>query len=74
MIKTLTKHGNSYALIIDKPIMELLHFRVDSKLELMIVEDALVIKRAEMTRQERIAKAAKEINEQYGDAFRRLAE
>ena len=24
MIKTLTKHGNSYALVIDKPILELL--------------------------------------------------
>ena len=74
MIKTLTKHGNSYALIIDKPIMELLHFRFDSKLQLMIVEDTLVIKKAESSRQERIDTAVKKINDKYGDAFKRLAE
>ena len=27
MIKTLTKHGNSYALVIEKPILELLRNR-----------------------------------------------
>ena len=74
MIKTLTKHGNSYALIIDKPIMELLHFRSDSKLQLMIVEDTLVIKKAESSRQERIDTAVKKINDKFGDAFKRLAE
>ena len=26
MIKTLTRHGNSYALIIDRPILDLLNF------------------------------------------------
>lgn len=74
MIKTLTKHGNSYALIIDKPILKLLHFKFDSELVLSIVDDSLVIRRAEVVKRERFNKSLEEINEQYGDAFRKLAE
>ena len=34
MTKTLTKHGNSYALVIDRAIMELLKITPDTELEL----------------------------------------
>lgn len=34
MIKTLVKHGNSYALVIDKPILELLNITPDIPLEI----------------------------------------
>ncbi len=34
MIKTLTKHGNSYALVIDKPLMEILRITPDTPLEM----------------------------------------
>ena len=74
MIKTLTKHGNSYALIIDKPIMELLHFRFDSKLQLMIVEDALVIKKADVDRHEKIERALEKIDSEYGEVLKKLSE
>ncbi len=33
MIKKLTRHGNSMALVIDKPILELLHIERDTPLE-----------------------------------------
>lgn len=33
MVKTLVKHGNSYALVIDKPILELLNIKPDTPLE-----------------------------------------
>ena len=33
MIKTLTKHGNSYALVIEKPILELLRVTPDTPFE-----------------------------------------
>jgi len=74
MIKTLTKHGNSYALIIDKPILKLLHFKFDSELVLTIVDDSLVIRRAELSRQEKIDNALEKINEKYGDVLKKLAE
>ncbi len=34
MIKKLVKHGNSYALIIDKPILDLLKITPDTPLEI----------------------------------------
>lgn len=47
MIKKLTKHGNSYALIIERPIMDLLH--ISEKSELYVTTDGrnLVISPAE---------------------------
>jgi|TARA_B100000315_G_scaffold259498_1_gene315783 antitoxin component of MazEF toxin-antitoxin module len=74
MIKKLTKHGNSYALIIDKPILKLLHFKFDSELVLTIVDDSLVIRKAEKSRQERINDALEKIDEQYGDVLKKLSE
>ena len=37
MVKNLTKHGNSYALIIEKPIMELLNIEPETPLEITTV-------------------------------------
>jgi antitoxin MazE len=34
MVKTLVRHGNSYALVIDKPILELLNIRPDTPLDI----------------------------------------
>ena len=43
MIKTLTKHGNSYALIIDRAILQLLKIRPDSPLEISTDGHALIV-------------------------------
>ena len=46
MIKSLTRHGNSYALIIDRAILELLHLRPETPLELSTDGTALIIRPA----------------------------
>jgi antitoxin component of MazEF toxin-antitoxin module len=43
MQKTLTKHGNSYALVIDKPIMDLLHVTPETPFEIMSDGQCLVL-------------------------------
>jgi len=43
MIKTLTKHGNSYALVIDKPILDLLKIRPDTPLAIVTDGKSLVV-------------------------------
>jgi len=43
MIKTLTKHGNSYALVIDKPILDLLKIRPDTPLTISTDGKALLV-------------------------------
>ncbi len=73
MVKKLTKHGNSYALIIDKPIMELLNITPESPLEISTDGKSLII-RPVAARQEKFDKALDETCKQYHDAFKKLAE
>ena len=42
MNKTLIKHGNSLALVIDKPILEMLQITADTPLELSTNGDAIL--------------------------------
>mgnify|MGYP001550646944 CR=1 FL=1 len=54
MLKRLTKHGNSLALVIEKPVLELLNIDANTKLEVatdgtrLIIEPARKDKRSEM--------------------------
>lgn len=77
MSKRLTKHGNSLALIIDKPILKMLDISENTQLELSISDNALVIrpvsKKKAHSKQE-IRKIAQEIVEEYADVFKKLAE
>ena len=43
MIKTLTKHGNSYALVIEKPILELLRASPETPFEILTDGQCLVL-------------------------------
>jgi antitoxin MazE len=75
MVKTLTKHGNSWALVIDKAIMELLHIKPESPLEVTTDGKALVI--APVTDDKRGTKfesVLQKTNRKYAKALKRLAE
>ena len=75
MIKKLIKHGNSYALIIDKPIMELLHLTPETPLELTTHEGTLIVTPLPPdSRQAKLTKVMDEVNKQFGPAFKKLAE
>ncbi|GIK54162.1 MAG: hypothetical protein KF864_13655 [Phycisphaeraceae bacterium] len=75
MVKTLTKHGNSYALVIDKPILELLKFEPGEPLEVSTDGKVLTISRASDARREgRLAKSLAKVNTKHGKALKRLAE
>lgn len=75
MVKTLTKHGNSYALVIDKPILELLKFEPDSPLEIRTDGKVLVVSRVkDAGRESRLAKSLAKVNAKHGKALKRLAE
>ena len=75
MVKTLTKHGNSYALVIDKPILEMLQITPETPLELITNGDTLVIRPVrDKKRQRRLEKTLEELNRKYGRALKKLAE
>ena len=75
MIKTLTRHGNSAALIIDKALMEVLHIDMDTPLEIVTDGQNLVISPMnDRTRHEVVTKALDKVNARHGRTLRRLAE
>lgn len=75
MQKKLVKHGNSLALVIDKPILELLKIEEDTPLEITTNGDALVVLPARSKeRQKRFREAMERTSQKYADAFKRLAQ
>ena len=72
MVKTLTKHGNSLALVIDKPILELLKIDADTPLELRTNGRELIVTPAAVP-DDALDNALREVNAEYGDVLRNLA-
>ena len=75
MTKTLIKHGNSLALVIDKPILEMLRISADTPLELTTNGDSLLISPVKNPEREKKLKASLDkINSKFGTDLKRLAE
>lgn len=75
MTKTLTKHGNSYALVIDKPILELLHATPTTPFEIMTDGSCLVVTPVrEQTEEDKFQRALDKVHKRFGRALKKLAE
>ena len=75
MIKALTKHGNSYALIIDKPILELLRATPETQFEIMSDGQCLVLTPLRPAKDERKFQQSLEmVHKRFGRAMKKLAE
>ena len=75
MVKTLQKHGNSHALVIDRALMEATGIEADSPLEVTVSGNSLIVTpvHAGLGR-ERIARELEELRPRYGEMLKRLAE
>ncbi|GAB4547746.1 MAG: AbrB family transcriptional regulator [Phycisphaerales bacterium] len=75
LTKTLIKHGNSLALVIDKPILEMLRIQADTPLEISTNGDALLVSPVrDEARQAELRQTLKKLNAKFSDDLRRLAE
>lgn len=75
MIKTLTVHGNSAALVIDKPILELLGISMETPLKIATDGKSLVISPLpDAKREEKFRRLLDEINGKHGSTLKKLAE
>ena len=75
MIKKLTKHGNSWALVIDKPVLELL--KIDPELPLEVTTDGqtlIISPAASRKRKSKFQAALEKTNRTFGRALKRLAD
>ncbi len=75
MIKRLTKHGNSLALVIDRGVLELLEIDADTPLSLTTDGKCLVISPVrDPERQKHFRAALAEGNRKFGRMLKRLAD
>ena len=75
MLKKLTKHGNSLALVIDRPILDLLKIDTDTPLDISTDGKRLIVVPAQQSERRKRFDAAQEwAHKRYGKAFRKLAQ
>ena len=73
MIKRLTKHGNSLALIIDRPILELLKIDPETPLDVSTDGKRLIVAPARPSARKSFEAAQELAAKRYGKAFQKLA-
>jgi len=76
MVKKFSQHGNSWALVIDRPILDLINVNPESTpMQISTDGDKLIISPVRDTARRRKFEAAMEkANKKYGRMFKRLAE
>jgi len=75
MTKTLTKLGNSYALVIDRPILELLRATPDTSFEVITDGRSLVLTPVRSAKDEsKFQQALERVHRRFGKAMKKLAE
>lgn len=75
MIKKLSKHGNSLALVIDRAILDLLDIDEDTALEMSTDGESLVVAPVrDKKRRKQFEQALASTNKRYGKTLKRLAE
>lgn len=75
MTKKLVQHGNSSALIIDKPILDLLKIDMNTQLEITTDGKQLIIKPIFQDNvSKKIENSLNKVNKKFGKTLKRLAE
>lgn len=75
MIKTLKKHGNSLALVIEKPVLELLGADADTPFEVTTDGQALILTPVrDVNRGDDFKDALQKVNTRYSKTLKKLAE
>ena len=75
MVKTLQKHGNSQALVIDKALMDAMGITPETPLQVTVSGNSLVITPANVgVGREAVAQSIEKLRPRYGDMLKKLAE
>jgi len=75
VIKKLNRHGNSLALVIDRPILKLLKIDKETPLEISTDGQILIISPVrDIKRKKKFQKALEKTNRKYSQVLKRLAD
>lgn len=74
MVKHLTKHGNSLALVLDRGILDLLEIDTETPLSITTDGKSLIVSPVRDTKRQKTLRAAlRDGNRRYGRMLKRLA-
>lgn len=73
MTKKLTAIGNSLGIVIEKPILDLLHIDRETEIEMSTDGQRLILSPVRSARRARLDASAKKIMDQHDRTFRKLA-
>lgn len=75
MIKKLTRHGNSLALVMERGVLDLLSIDADTPLDISTDGEVLIISPIrDEKRRKKFEEAVRETNRKYGRALKKLAD
>lgn len=75
MLKTLARHGNSMALVIEKPILELIGAQPETIFDVTTDGKSLIITPVKTKKQsKKVMAEAEKIKQKYYDVLKKLAE
>ena len=73
MVKQLIRHGNSAAIILDKPILELLNIKMETPLEITSDGKSIIISpMVEENEETDLLKSLKKVNKKHSETLRKL--
>ena len=73
MVKKLIQHGNSVALVIDKPILDMLNITNETPFELSTDGKNIILSpQIEYTQENNVRVSLEKINKQYSNVLRKL--
>ncbi len=70
----LVQHGDTLALLLESEILEKLNINLDSKLDIVTDGDSMIVTVRDEERRARLHRIMEEMNDEYGEVFKRLAE
>ncbi|HTA16817.1 MAG TPA: AbrB/MazE/SpoVT family DNA-binding domain-containing protein [bacterium] len=73
MIKHLTKHGNSLALVIEKPVLDLLNFTDKTQLEVVTDGTRLIVQSAGKSQRAELDAWIAQEHKRHSSVYRRLS-
>jgi antitoxin component of MazEF toxin-antitoxin module len=74
MVKTLQKVGNSYGILIDRPIMNLLRMEPGSAVEIEVLPDGSGLSIRPVSHKEQVKQSTARMMTKHAKAMRKLAE
>ncbi|MHB9134125.1 MAG: AbrB/MazE/SpoVT family DNA-binding domain-containing protein [Armatimonadota bacterium] len=73
MIKKLRRHGNSLAIVLDRPVLDLLNITADTPISITTDGKSLILSPVTTSHAEQLSDVLEEINTEYGDVLKKLA-